>query len=167
MITLKKCTYGGIDWHDSKTMIAFILTEDGSYDHLSEDNARMVMRDNIISQFPDEAEKIIKAFETNEPVEFPIKVGHYDANGEYIEDSYGEVIVEGSKTYYEDSVTVTSNDGTPAQVFVKAETKNGTTYTKEVITENGAKVDISDANGDVKLFIWDSNLTPLTRPFVR
>ena len=106
MITLKRSTYGGIDWHDSKTTIAFVLAEDGGYDHLSEDNARIAMRNNIISQFPEEAEKILKAFETNKPVEFPIKAGHYDANGEYIEDSYGEVIVENGKTYYEASVKV-------------------------------------------------------------
>jgi hypothetical protein len=106
MITLKKNTYGGIDWHDSKTTVTFILTENGSYDHLSEDNAKKAMMNHIISQFPEETEKIIKAFEINEPVEFPIKIGHYDANGEYIEDSYGEVITENDKVYYEDVVTI-------------------------------------------------------------
>lgn len=110
MITLKKSTYGGFDWHDSTTTTAFILTEDGSYDHLSEDGARKAMINDIVAKYPEEAEKILKAFETNKSITFPIKTGHYDTNGEYIEDSYGEVIVEDGKTYYEDSVTVSPEE---------------------------------------------------------
>ena len=106
MITLHKATYGGIDWHDSNTRIKFLCSEPNNYDFGTLDNAKQAMIEDIVSQYPYEEERIRKAFETNEEIEFPAKVNIYDKTGNKIGFDYGEIYNYNGKIHYESTVII-------------------------------------------------------------
>lgn len=79
MITIKKNTYGGFDWHDACTRTEFLMNGK-SFDFSSKENAQKAVIENIISEYPYAEQDIRKAFETGEELEFPAKVPVYDDN---------------------------------------------------------------------------------------
>ena len=66
------------------------------------------------------------------------------------------------------SVTITPEEGaTPASVYLKAENANGITKIMyEPSSANGVTFNTSDvANDDMRIYIWENNLAPVTLPF--
>ena len=68
------------------------------------------------------------------------------------------------------SVTITAEEGaTPANIYLKAENANGISKIMyEPSSANGVTFNTSDvANDDMRIYIWENNLAPVTYPFVR
>jgi hypothetical protein len=68
------------------------------------------------------------------------------------------------------SVTITAEEGaTPANVYLKAENANGISKIMyEPSSANGVTFNTSDvASDDMRIYIWENNLAPVTYPFVR
>ncbi len=68
------------------------------------------------------------------------------------------------------SVTITAEEGaTPANICLKAENANGISKIMyEPSSANGVTFNISDvASDDMRIYIWENNLAPVTYPFVR
>ena len=68
------------------------------------------------------------------------------------------------------SVTITAEEGaTPANIFLKAENANGISKIMcEPSSANGVTFNTSDvASDNMRIYIWENNLAPVTYPFVR
>ncbi len=68
------------------------------------------------------------------------------------------------------SVTITAEEGaTPANIYLKAENANGISKIMyEPSSANGVTFNTSDvASDDMRIYIWENNLAPVTYPFVR
>ena len=68
------------------------------------------------------------------------------------------------------SVTITAEEGaTPASVYLKAENAGGISKIMyEPSSANGVTFNTSDvASDDMRIYIWENNLAPVTYPFVR
>ena len=68
------------------------------------------------------------------------------------------------------SVTITPEEGaTPANIYLKAENANGISKIMyEPSSANGITFNTSDvASDDMRIYIWENNLAPVTYPFVR
>ena len=68
------------------------------------------------------------------------------------------------------SVTITAEEGaTPANIYLKAENANGISKIMyEPSSANGVTFNTSDvASDDMRIYIWENNLAPVTLPFVK
>ena len=138
-------TYGGIDWHDSRT-IHEQLKSNGSY-NIEKDKVPEAIADDIAKDFPyveDIREKILQALSEKSNLHFMIKSGEKDSLGNvyYKESACYE---DDGRIYYEAEADFDGEKQTLTRNLAFGQVSYITTYHVEDIPDENKLVEITDS----------------------
>ena len=129
-------TYGGIDWHDSRTIYEQ-LKSGGSY-NIGDEMVPEAIADDIAKDFPyveNIREKILQAFSEKSCFRFMIKSEEKDSFGNTVYEDCGIYEADG-KTYYENEAAFDGEKLTLTQDFAFGQVSYTTTYHVEDIPDD-------------------------------
>ena len=129
-------TYGGIDWHDSRTILEQ-LKNNGSF-NIKADQVPETIADDIAKDFPyveNIREKIVKALSEKSCFQFMIKSEEKDTAGNVIYKDCGTHETD-ERTYYENEATFDGENQTLNRDYAFGQVSYITTYYVEDIPDN-------------------------------